>query len=162
MKKYEWVTAHLNFNFWHCNPMSKARQGHKLKFSCSKWAFCHMLGHSNLCSSPFSPAQHNCWEWGESQHVKNFLGTGNYFFLWVNEGNYKNRGEENDGWTCSNCLDFFSDFFIIAKSWILGCWRSVSGGKNKKMWKMTVVPFYLVAGRCRRSLTSSYINYLCN
>ena len=141
-KKYVWVTAHLNFNFWYCNPISKARQGHKLKFSCPKWAFCHMLEHSNLCSSPFSPAQHNCWERGESQHVKNFLGTGNYFFLLVNEGNYKNWDEENDLWTCSNCLDFFPDFFIIAKSWIFGFWRSVSGRKkNKRMWEMTAVSF---------------------
>ena len=40
-KKYVWVTAHLNFNIWYCNPISKAKQGHKLKFSCPKWAFCH-------------------------------------------------------------------------------------------------------------------------
>ena len=65
------------------------------------------------CSSPFSPAQHNCWERGESQHVTLILGTGNYFFLWVNEGNYKNWGEENDLWTCSNCLDFFPDFLLL-------------------------------------------------
>ena len=56
LKKYVWVTAHLNFNFWYCNPIFKARQGHKLKFSCPKWAFCHMLEHSNLCSSSFSLA----------------------------------------------------------------------------------------------------------
>ena len=42
LKKYVWVSAHLNFNFWYCKPTSKARQGHKLKFSCPKWAFCHI------------------------------------------------------------------------------------------------------------------------
>ena len=67
-KKYWQITAHMYFNFWYCNPISKANQGHKLKFSCPKWTFCHMLEHSKLYSSPFSPAQHNCWERGESQH----------------------------------------------------------------------------------------------
>ena len=108
-KKYVWVTAHLNFNFWYCNPISKAKQGHKLKFSCPKWAFCHKS--SLLFSFLSCPTQ--LLERGESQHVKYFLGTGNYFFLWVNEGNYKNWGEENDLWTCSNCLDFFPDFLLL-------------------------------------------------
>ena len=106
-KKCVWVTAHLNFNF--CNPISKAKQGHKLKFSCPKWAFCHKS--SLLFSFLSCPTQ--LLERGESQHVKYFLGTGNYFFLWVNEGNYKNWGEENDLWTCSNCLDFFPDFNLL-------------------------------------------------
>ena len=61
----------------------------------------------------FLSCPHNCWERGESQHVTFILGTGNYFFLWVNEGNYKNWGEENDLWTCSNCLDFFPDFLLL-------------------------------------------------
>ena len=108
-KKYVWVTAHLNFNIWYCNPISKAKQGHKLKFSCPKWAFCHK---SSLLFS-FLSCLTQLLERGESQHVKYFLGTGNYFFLWVNEGNYKNWGEENDLWTCSNCLDFFPDFLLL-------------------------------------------------
>ena len=29
------------FNFWYCNPILKAKQGHKLKFACPKWTFCH-------------------------------------------------------------------------------------------------------------------------
>ena len=133
-KKYVWVTAHLNFNFWYCNPISKARQGHKLKFSCPKWAFCHMLEHSNLCSSPFSPAQHNCWERGESQHVKSYLGTGNYFFLWVNEGNFKKWGERNHLWTCSNCLDFYPDFFH-GKFLSFGLLKvRFKGEKQKDVW----------------------------
>ena len=76
LKKYVWVTAHLNFNFWYCNPISKAKQGHKLKFSCPKWAFCHKS--SLLFSFLSCPTQ--LLERGESQHVKYFLGTGNYFF----------------------------------------------------------------------------------
>ena len=44
---------------------------------------------------------------------KTFLGQVIIFFLWVNEGNYKNWGEENDLWTCSNCLDFFPDFLLL-------------------------------------------------
>ena len=114
-KKYVWVTAHLNFNFWYCNPISKAKQGHKLKFSCPKWAFCHK---SSLLFS-FLSCLTQLLERGESQHVKYFLGTGNYFFLWVNEGNYKNWVEENYLWTCSNCLDFFSDFLLLQN---LECW----------------------------------------
>ena len=104
-KKYVLVTAHLNFNFWYCNPISKAKQGHKLKFSCPKWAFCHKS--SLLFSFLSCPTQ--LLERGESQHVKYFLGTGNFFFLWVNEGNYKNWGDEND----SNCLNFFPDFLLL-------------------------------------------------
>ena len=65
------------------------------------------------CSSPFSPAQHNCWERGESQHVAHILRTGIYFFKGLKEGNYENWGEENDLWTCSNCLDFFPDFLLL-------------------------------------------------
>ena len=59
-KKYWLITAHLNFNFWYFKLIFKAIQGQKSRFSCSKWTFCHMLEHSKLYSSPFSPAQHNC------------------------------------------------------------------------------------------------------
>ena len=106
------------------------------------------------CSSPFSPAQHNCWREESPNMWNTFLGQVIIFFLWVNEGNYKNWGEENDLWTCSNCLDFFSWFFIIAKSWILGFWRSVSGEKNKKMWKTTVLYVY-VENCCIRKYVKS-------
>ena len=63
------------------------------------------------CSSPFSPAQHNCWREESPNMWNTFLGQVIIFFLWVNEGNYKNWGEENDLWTCSNCLDFFLIFY---------------------------------------------------
>ena len=47
------------------------------KFLFSKWTFCHKLEeHSNLFSSPFSPAQHNYRERGVFQHVAHLLGTG--------------------------------------------------------------------------------------
>ena len=65
------------------------------------------------CSSPFSPAQHNCWREESPNMWNTFLGQVIIFFLWVNEGNYKNWGEENDLWTCSNCLDFFPDFLLL-------------------------------------------------
>ena len=55
------------------------------------------------CSSPFSPAQHNCWREESPNMWNTFLGQVIIFFLWVNEGNYKNWGEENNLWTCSNC-----------------------------------------------------------
>ena len=112
-KKYLVITAYLNFNFWHCKPILKAIQGQKLEISCSKWTFCHMLEHSKLFSSPFSPAQHNCWERGVFQHVADLLGTGIYFFLKINEGNNKNWGEGNHLWTCSNYLEFFPDFLLL-------------------------------------------------
>ena len=112
-KKYWLITAHLNFNFWYCKPILKAIQGQKLEISCSKWTFCHMLEQSMPYSSPFSPAQHNCWERGVFQHVAHLLGTGIYFFLKVNEGNYKNWGEGNHLWTCSNYLEFFPDFLLL-------------------------------------------------
>ena len=112
-KKYWLITAHLNFNFWYCKPILKAIQGQKLEISCSKWTFCHMLEHSKLFSSPFSPAQHNCWEREELQHVADLLGTGIYFFLKINEGNNKNWGEGNHLWTCSNYLEFFPDFLLL-------------------------------------------------
>ena len=65
------------------------------------------------CSSPFSPAQHNCWREESPNMWNTFLGQVIIFFLWVNEGNYKNWGEENDLWTSSNCLDFFPDFLLL-------------------------------------------------
>ena len=115
-KKYWLITAHLNFNFWYCKPILKAIQGQKLEISCSKWTFCHMLEHSKLFSSPFSPAQHNCWERGVFQHVAHLLGTGFYFFLKVNEGNYKNykkkirfEGKKQKIWQTT-----------VIFSWILG------------------------------------------
>ena len=94
LKKYVLVTAHLNFNFWYCNPISKAKQGHKLKFSCPKWAFCHKS--SLLFSFLSCPTQ--LLERGESQHVKYFLGTGNYFFLWVSEGHKSIKGPSPLTW----------------------------------------------------------------
>ena len=109
-KKIWLITAHLNFNFWYFKLIFKAIQGQKSRFSCSKWTFCHMLEHSKLFSSPFSPAQHNCWERGVFQHVAHLLGTGIYFFLKINEGDYKNWGKGNHLWTCSNCMNFFLIF----------------------------------------------------
>ena len=132
-KKYWQITARMYFNFWYCNPISKANQGHKLKFSCPKWTFCHMLEHSKLYSSPFSPAQHNYWERGESQHVAHLLGTGNYFFLKVNEGNYKNWGEGNHLWTCSNYLEFFPDFLLLQNCEFLASKGPFWGEKQKDM-----------------------------
>ena len=132
-KKYWQITAHMYFNFWYCNPISKANQGHKLKFSCPKWTFCHMLEHSKLYSSPFSPAQHNCWERGESQHVAHILGTGIYFFKGLKEGNYENWGEENDLRTCSNCLNFFADFLFLQNQEFWAFKGPFSGEKQKDM-----------------------------
>ena len=129
----------MYFNFWYCNPISKANQGHKLKFSCPKWTFCHMLEHSKLYSSPFSPAQHNCWERGESQHVAHLLGTGNYFFLKVNEGNYKNWGEGNHLWTCSNYLEFFPDFLLLQNCEFLASKGPFWGEKTKIQTTLRVV-----------------------
>ena len=131
-KKYWQITVHMYFNFWYCNPIFKAKQGHKLKFSCPKWTFCHMLEHSKLYSSPFSPAQHNCWERGESQHVAHILGTGIYFFKGVKEGNYENWGEENDLWTCSNCLNFFADFLFLQNQEFWAFKGPFSGEKTKR------------------------------
>ena len=89
------------------------------------------------CSSPFSPAQHNCWREESPNMWNTFLGQVIIFFLWVNEGNYKNWGEENDLWTCSNCLDFFPDFLLLQN---LEFWafEGPFQVKNKKMWKTTV------------------------
>ena len=89
------------------------------------------------CSSPFSPAQHNCWREESPNMWNTFLGQVIIFFLWVNEGNYKNWGEENDLWTCSNCLDFFPDFLLLQN---LEFWafEGPFQAEKKKMWKMIV------------------------
>ena len=131
-KKYWQITAHLNFNFWYCKPILKAIQGQKLEISCSKWTFCHMLEQSMPYSSPFSPAQHNCWERGVFQHVADLLGTGIYFFLKVNEGNYKNWGEGNHLWTCSNYLEFFPDFLLLQNPEFWADKGPFSGEKTKR------------------------------
>ena len=91
------------------------------------------------CSSPFSPAQHNCWREESPNMWNTFLGQVIIFFLWVNEGNYKNWGEENDLWTCSNCLEFFADFYFC-KIKSFGHSKVIFQGKNKKIWQ-TTVPF---------------------
>ena len=131
-KKYGWISAHLNVNFWYCNPILKAIQGQKLEISCSKWTFCHMLEHSKLFSSPFSPAQHNCWEREVFQHVADLLGTGIYFFLKINEGNNKNWGEGNHLWTCSNYLEFFPDFLLLQNPEFWADKGPFWGGKTKR------------------------------
>ena len=92
------------------------------------------------CSSPFSPAQHNCWREESPNMWNTFLGQVIIFFLWVNEGNYKNWGEENDLWTCSNCLDFFPDFLLLQNLEFWAFEGPFQAEKNKKMWKMTVYP----------------------
>ena len=84
------------------------------------------------CSSPFSPAQHNCWERGESQHVAHILGTGIYFFKGLKEGNYENWGEENDLWTCSDCLNFFADFLFLQNQEFWAFKGPFSGEKTKR------------------------------
>ena len=91
------------------------------------------------CSSPFSPAQHNCWREESPNMWNTFLGQVIIFFLWVNEGNYKNWVEENDLWTCSNCLDFFPDFLLLQNLEFWAFEGPFQAEKNKKMWKMTVV-----------------------
>jgi len=53
-----------------------------------------MLEQSMPYSSPFSPAQHNCWERGVFQHVAHLLGTGLYFFLKVMRVIVKNEVRE--------------------------------------------------------------------
>ena len=94
------------------------------------------------CSSPFSPAQHNCWREESPNMWNTFLGQVIIFFLWVNEGNYKNWGEENDLWTCSNCLDFFPDFLLLQN---LEFWAFEGPFRAKK------------TSRCERR---RYLNYL--
>ena len=83
------------------------------------------------CSSPFSPAQHNCWREESPNMWNTFLGQVIIFFLWVNEGNYKNWGEENDLWTCSNCLDFFLIFYYC-KILNFGCLKVRFRRKKQK------------------------------
>ena len=112
-KKYWLITAHLNFNFWHCKPILKAIQGQKLEISCSKWTFCHMLEHSKLYSSPFSPAHTTVGREKSPNMWHSFLGQVIIFFLWVNEGNFKKWSEGNHLWTCSNYLEFFPDFLLL-------------------------------------------------
>ena len=84
------------------------------------------------CSSPFSPAQHNCWREESPNMWNTFLGQVIIFFLWVNEGNYKNWGEENDLWTCSNCLDFFPDFLLLQNLEFWAFESPFQAKKNKK------------------------------
>ena len=84
------------------------------------------------CSSPFSPAQHNCWREESPNMWNTFLGQVIIFFLWVNEGNYKNWGEENDLWTCSNCLDFFPDFLLLQNLEFWAFEGPFQAEKNKK------------------------------
>ena len=79
-KKYWLITAHLNFNFWYCKPILKAIQGQKLEISCSKWTFCHMLEHSKLYSSPFSPAHTTVGREESPNMWHSFLGQVIIFF----------------------------------------------------------------------------------
>ena len=85
------------------------------------------------CSSPFSPAQHNCWREESPNMWNTFLGQVIIFFLWVNEGNYKNWGEENDLWTCSNCLEFYADFLSLQNQEFWAFKGPFLGGKQKDM-----------------------------
>ena len=81
----------------------------------------------------------------ESPNMWNtFLGQVIIFFLWVNEGNYKNWGEENDLWTCSNCLDFFPDFLLLQnlEFWAFEGPFQAKKTKRCERWRYIVTIFY--------------------
>ena len=64
--------------------------------------------------------------------MAHILGTGIYFFKGLKEGNYENWGEENDLWTCSNCLNFFADFLFLQNQEFWAFKGPFSGEKTKR------------------------------
>ena len=83
------------------------------------------------CSSPFSPAQHNCWREESPNMWNTFLGQVIIFFYGLMRVILKTEVREMIfGHAVITWI--FSWFFIIAKSWILGFWKSVSGEKKQK------------------------------
>ena len=136
-KKYWQITAHMYFNFWYCNPISKANQGHKLKFSCPKWTFCHMLEHSKLYSSPFSPAHTTVGREESPNMWHSFLGQVIIFFYGLMRVILKSEVREITFGHAVIAWNFFLIFYCC-KITSFGPLKVGFKGKNKKIWQTTV------------------------
>ena len=66
------------------------------------------------CSSPFSPAQHNCWREESPNMWNTFLGQVIIFFYGLMRVIIKTEVRKMIfGHAGSNCLDFFPDFLLL-------------------------------------------------
>ena len=121
-KKYVWVTAQHTWIsiFDIAIPYLRPNKATNWNFLVPSGLFVTKAP----CSSPFSPAQHNCWREESPNMWNTFLGQVIIFFYGLMRVIIKTEVRKKI--FCHAVIAWiFSWFFIIAKSWILGFWRSV-------------------------------------